>query len=352
MVAADIVRSRIWYNYILTVLFSTLIDSRVDLRDGITPETVVIQASETIIFLARAYQDKCGFVAVHPFLPHMVFAATLVHSRRQLDDDLGPHKTETAVKRKSKHTSPRRSTLPVLEVDEATYPPWRQHITPTTLRQTSVAATTDIKSESSGGSSPSTYVWPRKSSSDLAFEGMLYLTKMGITNRKASDLAKALRPRANATTAVFPAATGQGGPLWATPGGWEPAAADGWDAGGEGAGGGIGCAGFGGLGVDSLQGFAALTNTSGGLDCVAGTGQDEREYNIGDVPCVIGGQAGLQRGMRDVGGSSYEGLYMYPGSLPQMGGGCPFGGFAAGMMDGGGAAGCGGGMSEQEGGIG
>ncbi|KAB5582257.1 hypothetical protein GE09DRAFT_984605 [Coniochaeta sp. 2T2.1] len=228
-----IVFAQIWYNYILMVLFSILIKSPVDLRDGVTPRAVVIQASETIISLMGVYQDKCGFQSVHPLLPHMAFAATLVQIRRAADQITAAEQqtrkaAETGDKRKrssessqttpvlsgrssvaapqsipSSHRSPPSHAGAAAEATEnnLVFPSWEQHIVRATMDQAGVS-TNNIKSEADGSpSSSSTYsIWPSKPASKLAAEGTLYLTKIGITNAKAASLAKILHAHSSSTT--------------------------------------------------------------------------------------------------------------------------------------------------------
>lgn len=352
---------RIWYNYILTVLFSTLIDSSVDLRGGIVPKAVVIQASETIIFLAGVYQEQCGFLSVHPFLPHMVFAATLVQLRQPFNDNIEQQvKTEGRDKRKrtsdplspttryvgglsdvsptGRHPHQRPSqTSPATDLVR---PSWKQHVAPATLRQSGLIL--DIKGEPGDTSPSAAYVWPSKPAPELAAEGTLHLTKMGITNRKAAELAKVLRAKSTFARPTSAPEVTMSGPL---PPQWTPGC---WGAVDWGQGGGVG-AGFGGLGVDNLQDFAAMTGHTGSvLGGVGGMANDvAQEYMIADGSGLIGGQDGLPRGIEDSGASSYGGLYIYPSPLPDGG---AFGGYGTGTIAGVGVGAFSGAMTTEEGG--
>lgn len=337
---ADIFLPRIWYNYILAVLFSTLIYTKVDLRDGITPRAVVIRASEILIFLTSLYQKQFGFLAIHPLLPHMVFAATLVQMRRPFDDDIEQATTDTACSTRKRHsatlsptavavdrlgnsppndTHPRRSPSQAVPASDLIYPPWRHHIAPATLRQAGVAGT-DIDYDADA-TSPTAYVWPSKRASELVSEGTLHLTNMGAMNRKAAALARALRAQYSASPVPEVAI---GGPLPHHTPGW---AAVNWGHGG----GGIG-AGFCGLGVDRLQDFAAMTSHPAG----AVTGPSENvapEYMVGIGSGCLGNQSGLARRGGHPDGGSYGGLYVYPYSLPQTGSAASYGGFLPERME-------------------
>ncbi|OIW22938.1 hypothetical protein CONLIGDRAFT_650056 [Coniochaeta ligniaria NRRL 30616] len=330
----DVLFAQIWYNYILTVLLSTIIDSSIDLRDGITPEAVVIQASESIIFLAGVYQEQCGFVFVHPFLPHMLFAATLVQLRRPFGTSgEQQHMPKAGDKRKTQsepqasvagtlnplgdvepNVSPRRHSLAHAPRAAAlVLPSWKQHVAPTTMSQAVV--TNDIN-DADDNNAVSAYEWPSQPASKLAAEGTLHLTKIGITNRKAAELAKALRARAAARPSA-PALTMTGPVSEWTPG-WETVnwgLSSGMDA------------GFGGLPIDSLQGFSAMTShPPGGLGSVIPTAAPG--YMVGDgVPCVAGDQV-FPKCVEDSSRSSYGGLYAYPNPVPS------FGEFALSAMDG------------------
>jgi hypothetical protein len=332
--------SRIWYNYILTVLLSTLIDSRIDLRDGITPKAVVIQASETIIFLAGVYQEQYGFLSVHALLPHMVFAATLVQLRRPLGTgDEQQVMPEAGNKRKrlsetetpsgvipnelsnvASHRSPRRRNPSLAShAAESVLPSWKQHVAAATMIQAG------INVDANNGEDDCTvsdYVWPSKPASELAAEGSLQLTKMGIINSKAADLAKALRGRSTARPSAPALATADPPSLW-TPGwenvNWGPSS--GIDA------------GLGGLGVDSLEGFSLMTtHPLGRLGEVVP--QACPEYVTGDRATCIAGDQGFPTCIEDTSGSSYGGLYIYPNSLPQVECGGSYGGYEPSTVDG------------------
>ena len=243
------------------VLFSTLIESTVDLREGVTPRAVVILASETILFLLGMYEERCGFLSVHPLLPHMIFAATLVQTRRTCDQrtEQQTFKVETGDKRKRCSGSqtpvrsrssgapqslpPYRSPSHLADAENLIFPSWQHHITHTTLNQAGI--TTNIKTEPDGNP-VATHIWPSKPASKLAAEGTLHLTKIGITNRKAASLAKILH--SHSTTTRSPSAS----VLSPSPSveGWKSVN---WSSTGVGN-------GIGGQGVDSLQGFSAMTD--------------------------------------------------------------------------------------------
>lgn len=155
--------------------------------------------------------------------------------------------------------------------------------------------------------------WQPRQASELAADGLLHLSKMAVNYPKAAELAQLLRARC---------ANRPSGPAMVpteTPGVWTP----GWGAVAWQPSNGIG-AGFGGLGVDSLQGFSALT----GIVPRAASGY------------MSGQGLGYEGGGQDSGGTSrdmYGGLYIYPHSLPQVGGfdaypdGVGFQSFASGM---------------------
>lgn len=378
--------ARIWYNYILTVLCSTLMYTKVNLREETTPMAMVIRASGTVIFLAGVYQQRFGFVAVHPLLPHMVFAATLVHLRRPFDGShiIGQATTGTTTcstrKRHCSETlllSP-TATAPTDRLGNGSpndaqprvfrrtssqavppptgfllYPPWSQHLAPATLRYQAAAAgeaTIDdvVKYETDATTSPlpqSAYsVRPSsKRAAELVAQGTLHLSTMGATNRKAAALAKALRAKC-AARPVPAIAIGGVGPLPH----WTPAwAAVNWGA-QDGGGTGIG-AGSCGLATDQLQDVAAVTTTGhagGGAVGVLGGAPTENvaaapgEYTLGVVGssgCIGGPQdGGLPRGaVGDTpGAASHAGLYVWPDTLPLPGCAGSYRGFVPEGMDG------------------
>jgi hypothetical protein len=348
---------RIWYNYILTVLFSTLLDDAVKLRDGITPKTVVAQASETITFLVGVYQERYGFLSIHPFLPHMVYTAAIAQLRLSPSEE---SLREAAIisekggtgKRNSEPLTPttgcargiagtsRRDTHPLgnpfyhpPHVSEPVRPSWKQHIVPGTLRHSGILpAGTNSNSDGASWSSSSPYhVWPQKSASNWAAEATLYLTKMGITNRKAAELARVLREKGITQpppASSLPRTSQTSSSLWMP--GWESVN---WGDAGDGI-----SAGFGGLGVESLQGFAALTGADGvTVPVTSQQGMDVRQYVPGHGGGAFeSGPTGLSAGI-GVGEASgvegYGGLYIHSGTLPQ--GGCEdaFGGYGGATID-------------------
>ncbi|KAH8901993.1 hypothetical protein BR93DRAFT_991763 [Coniochaeta sp. PMI_546] len=328
----NVLFAQIWYNYILTVLFSTLIDSSIDLRNGITPEAVVIQASETIIFLTGVYQAQYGFLSVHPFLPHMVFAATLVQLRRPLSTDYKEQRTPGTGYKRRGHSEPqspiggtihalgnvaaegnslRRGSPDTSDTPELIYPSWKHHIAPMTMRQ--AAITNNLTDADDNNSSVSDLVWPSKPPSEVAAEGTLHLTKIGITNRKAAELAQAIRVRTSARPAA-PTLTMTGQASQWTPG-WEPVI---WGPSTDNG------AGFGGLGIGNQQGFSAMTsNTPGGLGSIMP--QAAPEDIVADGVTSIAGSQGFPKYSEDLSENSYGGLYIYPSPLPQVGGEGSFG---------------------------
>lgn len=343
------------------MLFSTLTDSPVDLRDGITPRAVVTRASETIIFLTGVYQEQCGLLTVHPLLPHMVFAAALVQLRRpscSACEQQLPSETGSKRRKLSEPQSPLDGALDALwdatpqesprlrrpsepsDAADLLYPPWKQHVAPTTMQQAGIA---------DDDSSAASAVYSRlaaRPAGELAAEGILQLNKMGIANRKATELAKALR--AGAGSRSFAAAAAGPGATLAVTGcqgfQWAP----GWETVGWGTGGGIG-AGICGLGVDSLQEFAAVTGGLGGVVPQTATG-----YVVGNgVEAGVAGDQGLPRCVGDgYGGGSYGGLYIYDNQVPQVGFGGEYGGYASAAMDGVGVGAFAGGLSSQDDGVG
>jgi hypothetical protein len=243
--------ARIWYNYILTVLFGTLIDEYVDLQQGVTPRAVVIKATETIILLSRVYQEHCGFQSVHPFLPHMLFTATLFQLRLSFaTDEDQPACGTQGVKRECQveppnpcnHPSPaasprRRSTLAASTSTQITYPPWKHHISLSTMM-------TQAHIETSS-------TWPpTKLASNLAAEGSMHLNQIATHCPKAASLAQLLRIRSVAGLPAITPSTQPPIPLASNPSLVTPV----W-----GGVAGIGDDGFNGLGVGSLQSFCALT---------------------------------------------------------------------------------------------
>lgn len=253
-------QTRIWYNYILLVLFSTLVDDPIDLRQGITPKAVATQASQTIILLASVCQDHYGFEFIHPLFPHMVFAATSFQLQRSLAGD-GTHQSAEKRKRFSEphtptpvnspgslvppriglHRQKSQSLSAIAYIDPLVYPPLEEHIASATL-----CTLPDLESSLLRSPNP-----PAK----LTEDGTRLLTQMATHRPKAAELAHVIRVRSVAGLApdtVTSPGTKQFPPTSAP---WSPALVDhtmvdyapppaAWY----------------GLGVDTIQRFAALTS--------------------------------------------------------------------------------------------
>lgn len=265
---------RIWYNYILLVLFNTLVHAAVNLRDGITPEAVVIQASQSIIYLTGVYQDRCTFESIYPLLPHMVFAATLFQLRRsyaRLGDRNQQPTGKTGHKRK-RHSEPhtptpihspretcrpmefRRQSSAALNPERLASPPLESHVAAFTLQY--ITGPNDIAAS---------ILWSSKSSYELAEHGTQLLTQMGTQYSKAAELASILRIRSMAGPTEM-SSLSFAKPVDATSPPWPPTVTNSSVTGLTSA----PSAGFPGLGLHNIQSFAALT--ASGIPTVAAEG--------------------------------------------------------------------------------
>lgn len=255
---------QIWYNYILLVLSSTLVDDPIDLRQGITPKSVATQASQTIILLSAVYQDHHGFEFIHPLFPHMVFAATLFQLQRSLAGDGTQQSAEKHKRFSEPHTptpvhSPSSLAPPpkiglrrqksqslsaVSYVDPLVYPPLEEHIATATL-----CTLPDLESSLLRSPNP-----PAK----LAEDGTRLLNQMATGHPKAAELTHIMRVRSVAGLAsdtVNSPGTKQFLPtsVPCAPPVMDHAMVDYVPP----------PAGLFGLGIDNIQGFAALTSVPG-----------------------------------------------------------------------------------------